>query len=331
MVQINIPDRGDELAVSLNRQDVYLYEYHNLTRLAAIFSHVILRTSEHSSVDDIFKRFTQIRDPQTILTVFIKDFRKIYYLYIQARFDRLKNLCFHKTVLENKLMHPIYSWFTNGVLFTSYSEEHLNSLINKTSAFIYLYGINNIVMNAPLSSRGTSKRLLEQQEEERILSEKTRIIAKSFKAIDDNDINATLKDVYTGAPRRCSLNVAFGATRYSADYRLQLVTSNITSADEVFNREKYVLDTIHPIQKNIREVYSVEYSKHFAHLSIVYYILETAIRPLIEELTKSTVDETVLTIDFTSGIRDKSRSAAGLGSFFTHGTIGTKRDGFSAS
>lgn len=328
-MQIDIPDRGDELGVSLNRQDVYLYEYHNLTRLAAIFSHILLQTSDHNSVDDIFKRFTQIKDPQTILTVFIKDFRKIYYLYIQARFDRLKNLCFQKTVIENKLMHPIYSWFTNGVLFTSYSEEHLKSLINKSSAFIYLYGINNIVINAPLSSRGASKRLLEQQEDERILAEKTRIIAKSFKSIDDSDINATLKDVYTGAPRRCNSNVAFGATRYSADYRLQLVTSNVISADHVLNREKYVLDTIHPIQKNIREVYSDEYGKHLVHLSIVYYILETAIRPLIEELTKSTVDETVLTIDFTSGVRDKNR--AGLGSFFTHGTIGTKRDGFSAS
>lgn len=326
MLNINVTSSifGESVAIQLDRQNTSLYNYHNITRLAAIYNYMYQRINEHRSVDDIYDRFISM-DPSDILRNFCKDFKDIFYLYTCYRFQIRATTTF----LETEDMRvspdlPIYTWFSHYTVFTIYSKKYIASLLQKCAAFIYIYGIDNLIINKEYSD--SSRKSFEQIEQERKLAEKTRLISEQLGATQNtNDESHTdFCNVYTlpqqqqqQQDRNKNSYVSASFSKYlNNNYNTIQAIQNISSVDGFTGDRRFVLGNIYPIQTNLPKVYQRQYTKHWAYLNIVYYILEAAIRPIIEAITREKRSEQA-NIQIKFGKKDLPGAA-----LFTHNNIG---------
>lgn len=138
----------------LDRQNVDVYNYHNLTRLAAILNYMILRCCAHKDVDDVFNRFVDsITNPLAIIDCFLDKFEDFFYLYVRARFPNVQHLCFsslHKPIVDNS---PIHFWVEGGVGFVAYVKPYLKDLLQRTSALCMLHTAINADNNSTTKDR----------------------------------------------------------------------------------------------------------------------------------------------------------------------------------
>lgn len=327
MFNINVPSSlsDDEVGVQLDRQDTPLYNYHNITRLAAIYNYLYLRVNEHRTVDDIYEHFVTIGDPSDILRNFCKDFKDIYYLYLHYRFQIKVTTTFLETD-EIKISPdmPIYTWFSHYTLFTIYSPRHLGSLLQKCAAFVYIYGIDNLIINREYQD--SSRKSFEQVEQERMLSEKTRLISEQLGIATQHadESHTDFCNIYTlpqqqqqqQERQRFSFVSASIGNFLNKNYNAIETIKNIASVDDYGPDRRFILNGIYPIQTNIGKVYQRQYTKHWAYLNIVYYILELAVTPIIEDITREKrADLATIQIKF----KKKDLPRAGR---FTHGNIG---------
>lgn len=327
MFNINVSTKSiddDSVGIELNRQDTRLYNYHNITRLAAIFNNLYLHINSHRTVDEIYDSFLNIADPNVILHNFCKDFKDIYYLYLHFRFQTPVTTAFQETDNMNiSPDFPIYTWFSHFTLFTIYSSRHINALLQKCSAFVYIYGIDNLIINREYHD--SSKKSFEQIQQERMLSEKTRLISEqlgNYNSTAINDSDTDFCNIYKS--RRQQRNQVNGPL---LDPELERIINRNKNTFQMINRislpvnmygpnRSFVLDNIYAIQKNLDKTHKTECSKHWAYLNIVYYILESAIRPIIEDITREKRND-VCNIH----IKFKKRDLVSVGQF-NHGNIG---------
>lgn len=328
---INVPSSPSSLdddsvsSVQLDRQDTALYNYHNITRLAAIYNYLYLDVVENRTADEIYDHFVTIGDPSEILRNFCAHFKDIYYIYLHYRFKVGVNTAFLETD-EIKVSPdlPIYTWFSHYTLFTIYSPRHMGSLLQKCAAFVYIYGIDNLIINKEY--RDNSKKSFKEQEKERLLTEKTRLISEQLgvsaaQNIDESHTNFC--NIYTlpeQQRRREKQQYSFVSSSVgeflNKNYRAMEAIRTLESVDDFGPDRRFILGGIYPIQTNLNKSYQPQYTKHWAYLNIVYYILESAIRPLIEDITKEKrSDPSQIQIKFQKKDLPGTKG-------FTHGNIG---------
>lgn len=291
MYKINILQEKKEILFELDRQNRKVYDYCNLSRLAALFNFIINDIKIHTCIDEVFEKFISLPNPVIILQTFIKSFENFFYLYVNARFPHITQICFHST---KKPIHdniPIYCFLQMGILIVSYSIDYLTLLINKTLTLNYLFGKDDTIKEVELSQYNNSYNF--------------------DNAINENERNfkKTIDLISLKINKNC-LESKSVCLRYNQNQNQNLYYSIhdndspsldcIQNFEEIFQTQqnKYILNNIYSIQKNINEIFCEKNRLHLTYLAIVNHILDTSIQTVLEEVTRTKIEKPVIKIRF---------------------------------
>lgn len=239
--------------VHINYEKKSIYDYNNLTRLAAIFYYMISNVARYESPDDVYFRFVNIG--QDLFVLFQEHFRFIFFMYFKSRFiaDIKINFIDIKDSIQTS---PIICSIRVGQLFVFYSSKLLNEMLNKTMTCFCLYN-NAISFNE------------EEECDDKLNELASRLLLERKKQFEcGTAINTHSKHVDVN-----SLECLFEPTPHSKPITFDF--NSYLSHDQGITYQK--------TQENLIDIYSGKYSSHLFFLHTVYYIFETAINKLLFE------------------------------------------------
>lgn len=290
MYKTNFRENAVEIEYKLDKQPVNLYNYHNLSRLAALFNYIITDTRTHTSVDDVFERFISATTPISVMKTFVDSFEDFFYLYINARFTHITHVCYNSTKNPIHDNLPIYCFMHSGILIVSYSADYLTHLVNKTSTFNFLFGKANVFIRSTAEERNVSGNE-GIHENERILNKTIDQISLKLRANNNEK-----------REKSCHFTLDRVNDIPTIGYKDYSTLDFIQSFEDVYKNgdNNYILGNVYPIQTNIGKIFTEKNRLHLTNLSIINCILETAIATVLEELTKEQIDKPKIKIKFCS-------------------------------
>lgn len=310
MFKLNIPLKKKEIIFELDKQDPKLYDYYNLSRLAALFNYLNNGIKIHTCVDDIFEKFISLTTPVSIVKTFVMSFEKIFHLYINARFPQITHLCFNRTKVPIYENMPIYCFLQMGILIVSYSPDYLTQLINKTLTLNYLFGNDDTIKDAESFQHGSQSNSVSRIKENEQNFERT-IDLISLKI---NKECSELKSKCIGYGQHQNDNFDDSNFMSSLDCIQNFV--------DIFQNQDndYILNNVYSIQKNISKIFTEHNRLHLINLSVINYILESSVQTILEEVTHTKIEKPVIRIKFGSRPGDSGNSQ------FTYTDITVRRD-----
>lgn len=127
---------GIESAVYVNFERRDVYDYNNLTRLAAAFVFA-MQSKQCTTVDEIYNEYVTTGN---IYPNFVDNFENIFYVYMNMRFS-FTGVAFNFSNIKNSIQaHPITMKFISGIVVVFYSMEHINQLLHRV---LTLYSLSN--------------------------------------------------------------------------------------------------------------------------------------------------------------------------------------------
>lgn len=325
MFKLNIPLKRKEINFELDKQDPKLYDYYNLTRLAALFNFLNNGIKMHTCVDDIFEKFISLTTPTSIVNTFVMSFEKFFHLYINARFPQITHLCFNRTKVPIYENMPICCFLHMGILIVSYSQDYLTQLINKTLTLNYLFGNDDSMKEADesFSRYGHSSLMMSNSTDTRIKE-------------NDHNFRRTIDLISLKINKECSVfkSKCLGYDqqhRQNNNYYNNLDVSNcISSLDciqnfvDIFQNQdnnEYILNNVYSIQKNISKIFAESNRLHLINLSVINYILDSSVQAILEEITQTKIEKPVVRIKFGGKQQQREDSTAANNNQFMYTDI----------
>lgn len=339
LVNCNLPIQKCEFAINLDRQDRDVYDYHNVTRVAAILNHVMYSINEHVDVEHIFRLFLK-GNSSDVIKCFVIKFQEVFEKYIRLLFSTIGNIVFHRAPITLTPNSPIFCWYANSILFVTFNEKYLSDLLNNISSMLFGYGEDNIIqtLEENYGSLSTSNKFnfsMNQSIEmvsARISNNRTNCstLVDNFYRIEDEDVSggrvgscggggggSSINNTYDGLP---PVNLLFNGRFDSDEYNNTSVGNRNSLDDDAAGRQNFsiernnidfILNKVFKIQKNIGDVYSRKNMSKLIILHSIYYILENVTKSITTKIFLGAdeikeIDKTTIKVNFKRKVQPKS-------------------------
>lgn len=300
-VNCSIPLETSSFNINIDKQDRNVYDYHNVTRLAAIFNNVHLKITEHKTVDEIFKIFTDRIRASEVIEVFLNNFEEIFLKYIRCKYTTIDNIVFNDIDVPLYSHLPIHCWYSNTILFVTYTSKYLNTLMKNVSSLLFAYGEDSILDACKIDGNDNCLKLIDSNKVANINHEmnktiemiSSRIASENFGNCSMLDNNFYLMEEKTTLESLVTNN-------------LQIMNSLNKTDDELCpNNSKYILKNVFKIQQNISKIYTKQNFSCLTFLHAVYYVLDSVTQSITTKIVlgddKKEAKKTNIHVNFKTG------------------------------
>lgn len=268
IINCNVPTESGPSIIHVDRQDRNVYDYHNVTRLAAIFNNIMSKVDIHTSVDEIFSKF-MLHQPNQLIKNFITNFEEYFEKYICCRYSSITNVVFHD--ISSPLMPntPIHCWYYNSVLFVTYTTSYLDDLLQTVSSLLFAYGEENILDDTNMNCNNMS---YTAQMNKTIDMINARVVPPAKNLKKENLSYYQFNEIKKAGVCVTDVRQIFDAVK--ANEANGTVTRNTP----------YILTNVLGIQKNIKDVYCRANFSSLLYLYSVYYVLDAVTRSITTKI-----------------------------------------------